>query len=105
MAPGEGQWRGGWSRWDDHRPVPCFCPAILAGDSITPLCRHLPPGAGAAGVHPQTQRGLASPGYPDGAFTVHMTQFPFGLPEFSIWRSALNWLPTSATPALVGALA
>ena len=26
MAPGKGQWRGGWSRWDDHRPVSRFCP-------------------------------------------------------------------------------
>jgi hypothetical protein len=56
---------------NDHRPVPCFCPAALAEDPCTPHGRHLSSGAGAPGVYPQTQRGLASHGHPDGPGPCH----------------------------------
>ena len=45
---------------------PAFARQYWPGASFTPLSRHLSPGAGAAGVHPQTQRGPASPGHPNG---------------------------------------
>ena len=71
MAPGEGQWRGRWRGWDDHRPVSRLCPATLGEDSFAPLSRHVSPGAGAPGVHSQTQRGLAPPGHSDGPGPCH----------------------------------
>ena len=73
LVAGEGQWRGSRGRWDDHRPVSRLCPATLAEDSFAPLSRHLSPGAGAPGVHPQAQRGLASPGHSDGPGPCHTT--------------------------------
>src|SRR5947208_3142243 len=41
MAPGEGQWRGRWCRWDDHRPVSRFGPATLGEDTFSPLLANI----------------------------------------------------------------
>ena len=50
---------------------PAFARQHWETDSFAPHSRHVSSGAGAPGVHPQAQRGLASPGHSDGPGPCH----------------------------------
>src|SRR6266567_9536469 len=72
----------------------------LAGQ--TPNWR-IPTAARQKGMDTETgQPGTQTVGHPDGGFILHMTQFPFGLPELWLWRSVWSHLSKLATAALVG---